>query len=112
MRPLSAAPAAVSAAVARSVRRAATEAARAPAVILPSAERREIFVFMVFLTRVELWRQYTPGASPGVKQECAGTGGALNGRQNSSPGMGSRGYGSAVFCGCDTTENTFAGVDY
>ena len=59
MRPLSAAPAAVSAAVMRFVRLAATEAAAAPAAILPSAERREIFVFIIS-SQVELREQYTP----------------------------------------------------
>src|SRR5204862_6190383 len=47
MWPLSATPLALSAAVMRSARWAATEAAAAPAAILPSAERRESLVFMM-----------------------------------------------------------------
>src|ERR1044071_5228190 len=47
MRPFKAAPAAASAAVSRWVRSAAIAAVAVPAANLPSAERREILVFMV-----------------------------------------------------------------
>src|SRR6266699_711148 len=68
IRPLSEAPAALSAAVRRSARPGAAATVAAPAAILLNAERREIFVFIV-LAQVEFCGEYTPRSSAGVKQE-------------------------------------------
>src|SRR5437867_7903209 len=68
MRPLSAPPAALSAAVRRSARPGAAETAAAPAAILLNAERREIFVFII-LAQVEFRGEYTPLCCARVKQD-------------------------------------------
>src|SRR5947207_2256063 len=57
-----------SAAARRSARPDAAETVAAPAAILLSAERREIFVFII-LAQVEFREEYTPWASTRVKQE-------------------------------------------
>src|SRR5437660_12806425 len=105
MRPLSAAPAAVSAAAMRSVRRAATEAAAAPAAILPSADRREMFINVAWLITEGNYSR----KSRAVKRESSrwGYAGKMTGK-----GSAATVTFTAVFCGHDSTESIVAGVDY